>query len=536
MNFGFNTGTVNNWRRWPVAVLALLSLNACAISGFGGSESTGHLTRDMFVTAYNDMEAVYIRDPDLAKVSLDSLEQLHRLDKAVTARRLDDRVELLLDDTVIASEAVDEDFSATEWGEMTGEALDQAMAASPIIKATATETIFETMLVPAVHNLDDFSRYAGADAAEENRASRDGFGGIGVRISVEDDSVIVTSVMHYTPAERMGMKRDDHIVSIDGVSTKGMSQDDVVNRLRGPVDSKVTVTLTRSDRAGEFPMQLIRAHVVPETVVYRKEGRVAYFRIYSFNSETTESLKRALANARSEIGAGIEGVILDLRENPGGLLNQSVQLANLFLSEGRIVSTHGRHPESHQYFDASGDDILEGMPVVVLIDGNSASAAEIVAAALQDNGRAVLVGSNSFGKGTVQTVLPLPNKGEITLTWARFHAPSGYTLHGLGVLPNVCTVAATSASEVLAKLDSGNMPQVPVAARNAAKPDDAAAHAELRKTCPARTEDSPVDLEVARRLLERPALFSAALDLAEPEAAGLTAAAGDTAAPAPILQ
>jgi carboxyl-terminal processing protease len=214
-------------------------------------------------------------------------------------------------------------------------------------------------------------------------------------------------------------------------------------------------------------VQITRAHVVPETVIYRKEGRIAYFRIYSFNTETTESLKRAISNARNEIGSAMEGVILDLRENPGGLLNQSVSLANIFLSEGRIVSTHGRHPESHQFFDASGNDMLQGLPVVVLIDGNSASAAEIVAAALQDNGRAVLVGSNTFGKGTVQTVLPLPNKGEITLTWARFHAPSGYTLHGLGVLPNVCTVARASADDVLADLDAGAMPLVPVEARNA---------------------------------------------------------------------
>jgi carboxyl-terminal processing protease len=141
------------------------------------------------------------------------------------------------------------------------------------------------------------------------------------------------------------------------------------------------------------------------------------------------------------------------------------------------------------------------------------------------------VGSNTFGKGTVQTVLPLPNKGEITLTWARFHAPSGYTLHGLGVLPNVCTVARASADDVLADLDAGAMPLVPVEARNAAEPDDAQAHAELRKTCPARTQESPLDLEVALRLLERPALFSAALDLAEPAVPGLTAAASDATTP-----
>ncbi len=524
------------WPARPLAALAMLWLAGCATGSLNEPESTGHLTRDMFVAAYNDMDAVYIREPDIAAVALDSLEQLNRVDDKVSARRVGDQIQLNLDSLTIALYPVEDDFTATDWGELTGAALDQAIIASPIIKASTTETLFEAMLGHSVKELDDFSRYAGAKAAAENRASRDGFGGIGVRISVEDDAVRVTSVMHYTPAERMGLKRDDLIMAIDGTPTKGLSQQEVVERLRGPVDSKVAVTLKRAGRPTDFTLQLTRAHVVPETITYRREGDSGYFRIYGFNTETTESLKRSIVDAKAEIGPVMDGVILDLRENPGGLLNQSVSLSNLFLDEGRIVSTHGRHPESHQFFEASGEDMLDGMPIVVLIDGNSASAAEIVAAALQDNGRAVLVGSNSYGKGTVQTVLPLPNKGEITLTWARFHAPSGYTLHGLGVLPNVCTALRKSAAEVLAALNSGELPVVPVEARNAAEPDDEKAHAELRKTCPARTGEAPIDLEVAHRLLERPGLFSAALDLAQPAGAGLTAAAGWPAAPEVQIQ
>jgi carboxyl-terminal processing protease len=511
-------------RRLGLALLALLPAAGCAVGGLTEPESTGHLTRDMFVTAFNDMDAVYIRQPDIEAIAFDSIDELHQLDAKLTTSVAHGALELQVDKAVVASHPYTDDFSPTEWGELTGTVLDEAMAASPILRATASETIFEAMLAPAVKNLDAFSRYAGADAAAENRASRDGFGGIGVRISVEDDVVRITSVMHYTPAERMGLKRDDVIVAIDGIPTKGLSQQDVVDRLRGPVDSNVSVRLQRSDRKDVLTVTLTRAHVVPETVTYRRDGNIAYFRIYGFNSETTDSFKRAFANSKTEIGAKLSGIILDLRENPGGLLNQSVSIANLFLSEGRIVSTHGRHPESHQFFDASGGDEANGLPIVVLVDGNSASAAEIVAAALQDNGRAVLVGSNSYGKGTVQTVLPLPNKGEITLTWARFHAPSGYTLHGLGVLPNVCTVNRKTAEQVIAELDSGEMPSVPVEARNAAGPDDDAAHQRLRKTCPARTDENPIDLEVARHLLERPVLFNAALYLAGPFDAGLAQA------------
>ena len=157
---------------------------------------------------------------------------------------------------------------------------------------------------------------------------------------------------------------------------------------------------------------------------------------------------------------------------------------------------------------------------MVLVDGNSASAAEIVAAALQDNGRAVVVGSNTYGKGTVQTVLPLPNQGEITLTWARFHAPSGYTLHHLGVLPSVCTSIYRSADEVMQNLGSGHLPQVPTLRRNSVKPDDTKGLDALRKTCPARQQENPVDLEVALRLVSAPEMFASAVRLAEPPQLG----------------
>ncbi len=333
--------------------------------------------------------------------------------------------------------------------------------------------------------------------------------------------------MHYTPAERMGLKIDDLIEEIDGQPTKGLNQKDVVDRLRGSPDSKVDITIKRVEESDPFVVTITRAHVVPETVNYRREGDVGYFRIYSFNSETAESLKRAVADAEQEIGPRLRGLIIDLRDNPGGLLNQSVAVSNLFLTEGRVVSTHGRHPDSHQFFEASGDDITNGKPIVVLVDGNSASAAEIVAAALQDNRRAVVVGSNTYGKGTVQTVLPLPNQGEITLTWARFHAPSGYTLHHLGVLPSICTSLYRTADEVMQDLRTGQLPIVPTDRRNAVKPDDTKGLDALRKTCPAREQENPIDLEVALRLISTPEMFASAVHLAEPPQLGQNGSADD---------
>lgn len=481
------------------------------------------MSRQMFEAGFEDIDAVYIDKPNIGNLAMAGLQQLSTIDSDVTARRTGDQVELLLKNQIAYSRTVDSDYDAEDWGDLTSDVLTEANQDSEKIKAASTEKVYEAMFSGIVGKLDQFSRYAGAQNARENRAARDGFGGIGVRISVEDDQVRVISVMHYTPAERMGLRTDDIIQEIDGEATKGLNQQQVVDRLRGPVDSKVDITLKRAEEPNPFVVAITRAHVVPETVNYRREGDVGYFRIYSFNSETAESLKRAVADAEQEIGPRLKGLIIDLRDNPGGLLNQSVAVSNLFLTEGRVVSTHGRHPDSHQYFEASGDDITNGKPIVVLVDGNSASAAEIVAAALQDNRRAVVIGSNTYGKGTVQTVLPLPNQGEITLTWARFHAPSGYTLHHLGVLPSICTSLYRSADEVMQDLQTGHLPLVPTDRRNAVKPEDTKGLEALRKTCPARQQENPIDLEVALRLVSTPDMFASAVHLAEPPQLGQNA-------------
>ncbi|MDY0885601.1 S41 family peptidase [Dongia soli] len=496
---------------------SFIVLIGCASSGDGpASEADAHLTKEMFERGFEDVEAFYITRPDLSQLAMAGMQQLTSLDPDIAAVRIDNQVNLSVNQQTVDSFSIQSDYKADDWGKLTAKLTDEAITKSPKLGQTPVEKIYEAMFTGVVSKLDPFSRYASAEAARENRAVRDGFGGIGVRISVEDGVVRVISVMHYTPAERMGLKRDDVIVKIDGQSTEGLSQSDVVDRLRGPVDSTISLAVKRADVPDPIHITLVRSHVVPETVSYRRDGDIAYLRIYSFNSETSDSLKRSIYDAKTEIGPRLAGYVLDLRDNPGGLLNQSVATANLFLEDGRIVSTHGRHPDSHQYFEATGGDIADGRPIVVLIDGNSASAAEIVAAALQDNGRAVVVGTNSYGKGTVQTVLAMPNKGEIVLTWARFHAPSGYTLHHLGVLPTICTSGRSDPDKLVQDLVFGRLTPVPTAQRNAVNPEDTAALDALRKTCPARTNDSPVDMEVAEHLLHQPTLFASAMRLAEP--------------------
>jgi carboxyl-terminal processing protease len=508
-----------------ITVLGLLAAGCASSSGSTGDN--GSLARQMFVTGFEDINDAYIEKPKIGDLALAGLQQLSTIDSDITARRSPDKIELMLKNQVAYTAMVDDDFDPEDWGELTSDALATAAVDSEKIRSAPSEQVFEAMFSGIVGKLDQFSRYLSAKNAKEVRAARDGFGGVGVTISVEDNQVRILSVMHYTPAERMGLKADDLITAINGESTEDLTQQDVVEKLRGPVDSKVEVTVKRGEKNAPFNVAILRAHVVPETVNYRREGDVAYFRIYSFNSETADSLKRAVNDAEQEIGPRMKGIVLDLRDNPGGLLNQSVAVSNLFLTEGHVVSTHGRHPNSHQFFEASGEDITEGKPIAVLVNGDSASAAEIVAAALQDNRRAVVVGSNTYGKGTVQNVLPMPNQGEINLTWARFHAPSGYTLHHLGVLPTVCTSGYVSADTVMRDLNSGRLPEVPTDRRNTTKPEDTAGLEALRKTCPAREAENAIDLEVALRLVRAPAEYAEAVHLAEPPQLGQNGSTDD---------
>jgi carboxyl-terminal processing protease len=265
-----------------------------------------------------------------------------------------------------------------------------------------------------------------------------------------------------------------------------------------------------------FAVIVTRAHIVPETVTYERKGNVAYMHIYGFNLDTADSLRKEMLHARQDIGPALLGYVLDLRGNPGGLLDQSVAVSDLLIKHGRIVSTHGRHPDSHQYFEATAGDVANGLPIVVLVNGDSASAAEIVAAALQDSGRAVVVGSNSYGKGTVQTVLRMPNDGELTLTWARFHAPSGYTLNRLGVIPSVCTTGNGGSAEVLIEeLRRNRLKPIPTNIRNRVHPEDMRALRELRSLCPERRGEEDIDENVALRLLSHPSLYRRAVHLAD---------------------
>ena len=466
----------------------------------------------LFSEGYKNVSDIYIEEVPVQDLAIAGMSSLASIDPAIDVEAIGNRLRVNFDGHQMASYPMPDPNDAQAWGALTAAVISASRYHSEDLDAADPERLYEVVFDGLLTALDSFSRYAGRDAARENRASREGFGGIGVRIRLIEEGVQVLSVMEDTPAEEAGVLQDDIIVAIDDSSVEGLSQRDVVNRLRGRTGSEVRLSIEREAAAAPMSIAVVRTHIVPQTVSYHRESNLAYIRLTGFNNRTADTLRQKIRQAQNEIGSDLRGYILDLRGNPGGLLEQAIAVSDVFVTGGRIVSTHGRHTDSHQYFRAKEDDLTDSAPVVVLIDGGSASASEIVAAALQDSGRAVVVGSSSFGKGTVQTVLPLPNNGEFILTWARFHAPSGYALHRRGVLPDICTTGdVTSPADVLARLHSGALPLAANLRRLDVDTNDEVAVEELRAHCPTREGDEEIDMKVAQQLLEEPGLYARTL-------------------------
>ncbi len=468
---------------------------------------------EMFSSGYHDISDIFIEERKISTLAMAGLEGLSDIDPALEIKRVGSLVAVEVDGVPAGRYIAPEANDADGWADITVAALSGGRSFSVALGEADAERIYDAVFGGMVSELDAYSRYSGLEEAQENRASRDGFGGIGVRIDVVDEGVRVISVMDGTPADVAGLLGDDLIVRIEDETAAGLSQRLAVRRLRGPIGTKVRLTVSRPGRPEGLEITVTRAHIVPQTVEFRAEGKIAYFRVSSFNQSTAQNLEQMIRQAREQMGPELSGMIIDLRDNPGGLLDQAVDVADLFVASGRIVSTHGRHPDSHQYFDAQANIPAGEVPVAILINRGSASASEIVAAALQDVGRAVVIGSNSYGKGTVQTVLRLPNQGELTLTWAQFHAPSGYGLQGRGVLPDICTSQerVTSADDVFDLLRSGEMPIAYATRVRNVDSEDLAALEHLRAICPGREGDNEIDMKVARHLLTTPELYDRAL-------------------------
>lgn len=313
------------------------------------------------------------------------------------------------------------------------------------IRAQYVEEVDESELIEAaidgmLTSLDPHSSYLSPDDADDMRVQTRGeFGGLGIEVTQEEGFVKVVSPMDGTPADEAGIEAGDFITHVDGDSILGLTLDKAVDLMRGPVGSEIIVTVVREGEAEPFDVSIIRDTIKVTAVRSRIEGKSIVLRITTFNDQTTPNLIAGFKEQLEAAGGmdNIDGIILDLRNNPGGLLTEAISVSDAFLEKGEIVSTRGRNPEDGDRFNATAGDLADGKPVVVLINGGSASASEIVAGALQDHRRAIVVGTKSFGKGSVQTVMPLRSDGAMRLTTARYYTPSGRSIQALGVSPDI---------------------------------------------------------------------------------------------------
>ena len=303
--------------------------------------------------------------------------------------------------------------------------------------------VIENAINGMLQGLDPHSSYMKVRSFRDMQVQTRGeFGGLGIEVSQEAGYVKVISPIDETPAARAGVKPGDLITHINSTTTQGLTLQEAVDQMRGERGSTIRLTIRREGTATPIELSLTRDVIRPQVVRSRLEsGDIAYIRLTSFNEQTEVGMRRALANLRTQSRDGLKGVVLDLRNNPGGLLDQAIQVSDDFLDQGEIVSTRARRAEDAQRWNARTGDIAQGLPVVVLVNAGSASASEIVAGALQDHRRAIVMGIRSFGKGSVQTVMPLPGNGAIRLTTARYYTPSGRSIQATGIEPDIEVLA-----------------------------------------------------------------------------------------------
>jgi len=311
-----------------------------------------------------------------------------------------------------------------------------------IVRSDYVEQVKESDLVENAINgmltsLDPHSSYLDPKNYKDMQVQTRGeFGGLGIEVTMENGLVKVVAPIDDTPAARAGLKAGDLIVQLDGQQIQGLTLQEAVEKMRGPVNSAIKLTIQRPGQAETFDVSLTRAVIKVQSVRSNREGDIGYVRVTTFNEQTDAGLRRAVEKLKQEIGPNMRGLVLDLRNNPGGLLDQAISVSDSFLDKGEIVSTRGKRSEDGQRYNAKKGDILDGKPLIVLINDGSASASEIVAGALQDHGRAKILGTKSFGKGSVQTIRPLGNQGALRLTTARYYTPSGRSIQATGIEPD----------------------------------------------------------------------------------------------------
>ena len=308
---------------------------------------------------------------------------------------------------------------------------------SDYVEEVSDKELIESAIDGMLVSLDPHSSYLNPERFEDMQVQTKGeFGGLGIEVTMENGLVKVVSPIDDTPAFRAGIRAGDLVTHLDGEQGMGLTLSEAVEKMRGPIKTDIKLTIRRAGRE-PFDVSITRDVIKITSVRSRTEGKIGYLRITTFNAQTSPGLASAIEKRKADIGEELIGYVLDLRNNPGGLLDQAIEVSDSFLDQGEIVSTRGRDPNDAQRYNARPGDLAEGLPVVVLINGGSASSSDVVAGALQDQRLAIVLGTTSFGKGSVQTIIPLSGNGAMRLTTARYYTPSGRSIQGTGIDPDI---------------------------------------------------------------------------------------------------
>lgn len=492
----------------PCCIALLFSPAASAMPD--ASFDTG-LAANVFATALAFMEPRTLEPVPVSQLTLWGLRGLTTLDPQLTTDAQAGTLRLAAPDRVLAVLRIPPANDVDGWAVAAAQLSEAAWASSAAIRSAGTEGVIRTFFDELFNHLDPYSRYEPPAAAEIDEADRSGTNDAGLRLARRGGVIVVTGVVPRGPADAAGLRPGDAILAVDGRPTRRAAPATVTSWI-GARDPDRAVLVTRPPHGRIHRVVVPLTAGPPQTVFATREGDALVLRITGFSSNTGASLARAIEAGLAARPAP-RGVVFDLRGNRGGLLRQAVAAARTVLAAGLIATTFGRDPQAVHVFRADGTNLATGLPVVVLVDGRSASAAEILAAALSDERRAVVIGSATLGKGLVQTVTPLPDGGELFVTWSRVLAPRGWPIQDLGVLPEVCTSLGSDAlARQLGALAGGVQPMARALAEHerARAPMAVSQVLQIRDTCPAAVGQD-MDLHAAHFLIDTPVAYQTAL-------------------------
>lgn len=473
----------------------------------------------VYAAALGFMEPRTLEQVPLPQLTVWGLRGLTAIDPDLTTDEYEGKLRLIDAGQVLLIDTPPPQPTPLLWAATAVRLTSAAYAASAAIRQAGTPGVIQSFFDELFNHLDPYSRYIGPQEAALDRANRNGSAGLGLTLERHDDAVRVAAAVEDSPAATAGVQPGDIVLSVDGERIRG----DAVRAERliaGPNATAVKLSWRGKD-GHAHATELIRAMVPPETVFSERQKTMLVIRVTGFDRSTAAHLGHALKRGMAS-DPPPDGIVLDLRDNRGGLLHEAVEAANELLPAGVVAYTIGRDPQASRIWLSGPGQLAQDVPVAVLVDGRTASAAEVLTAALTDRGRAVAVGSATLGKGLVQTITSLPNGGELFVTWSRILAPRGWPLQGLGVLPQVCTsLGGAALRRQLAALAQGSQPMAAVieAQRAARAPLPAATMVAIRHNCPAAGGNED-DMVAAKLLIENPAAYAAALlpPLQEPAA------------------